>query len=48
MCVLFSFLLKKAKVLSSINRNTWKYNVCSIKPEMSVLLLHEIRSRIFK
>ena len=37
--------LEKAKVLSGIrlNTSTLKYNVCSIKLEMKVLLLREIR-----
>ena len=35
--------LQKAKVLSGIHLNNWKYNVCSIKLEMKVLHLHKIR-----
>ena len=35
--------LQKAKVLSGIHLNTWKYNVCSIKLEAKVLRLHRIQ-----
>ena len=36
------FFLQKAKVLSAMRLNTWKYNVCSIKLETKVLHLDRI------
>ena len=36
-------ILQKAKILSVIHLNIWKYNVCCIKLETKVLHLNKIR-----